>query len=134
MIEQAIQLSAIEDQRSALGKGCQSRAPVRVERAALDADVGNRIGISKTSVHRNLLRKESGRVSANRVKQIALTRYALNIQRKATLDRDEIEGNSVGFLRVRFAECDAWCGRANQLIRAGSSWSIGTGTRPACEL
>jgi hypothetical protein len=62
LIKQAIDFSAIEDQRGALVKGRQSRAPVRVERATLDADVGNGIGISKTSVHRNLWCKEFGRI------------------------------------------------------------------------
>lgn len=54
LIKQAIQLSAIEDQRSALGKCGQARAPVRVERASLDAHIGDGIGIGKASVHRNL--------------------------------------------------------------------------------
>lgn len=54
LIKQAIDFSAIEDQRGALGKRGQSRAPMRVECAALDADIRNRIGIGKTSVHLNL--------------------------------------------------------------------------------
>jgi hypothetical protein len=50
-VEQPIELTAIEDKRSALVKRVQLRSPARIERAALDAHVCERIGVGETSFH-----------------------------------------------------------------------------------
>jgi len=44
LVEQAIQILAVEDQRGALTEGHQVRAPGLVEGAALHPDVGQRLG------------------------------------------------------------------------------------------
>lgn len=54
LVEQVIELEAIEDDRGALADRGQARAPMRVERAPLHAHIGDRVGIAQSPVHRTL--------------------------------------------------------------------------------
>lgn len=51
LIEQSIEVVAVEDEACALSHRDKMRAPSLVERASFDADVGNRLGMSESSPH-----------------------------------------------------------------------------------
>jgi len=51
LIEQSIEVVAVEDDACALSHRDKMRAPSPVERASFDADVGNRLGMSESSPH-----------------------------------------------------------------------------------
>lgn len=54
LIEQTIEISAIEHERGALVNRSKLRAPMRIERSSLHAHVSDCIGIGQTSVHLEL--------------------------------------------------------------------------------
>lgn len=51
LVEEPVEVDLVEDQAAALAHGHQARAPVVVEGAALDADVGDRLGVGESAFH-----------------------------------------------------------------------------------